>query len=110
MQAGSEQYARWDAFLKEWPLERLKGMSLSEYASVGDDKSFIRWMESRLSEMGSIWGGSAFKFGIYRRADDEEKASGGGRSYTGEYAWYTKYGKTTEEAFSQVRELVVRTA
>lgn len=110
MRTGSEQYALWDAFLKEWPLKRLETMSLPEYASVGDDKSFIRWMESRLSEMGSIWGGSAFKFGIFRRADEEEKSGGSGRSYSGDYAWYTKYGNTAEQAFSKVRELVFKTA
>src|SRR4051812_38036036 len=87
MKAGPEQIELWDAFLKEWPVDRLRTITLEEYASVGDDKSFIRWLESRLSEMGSIWGGSAFKFGIYRRKAGEQKASGGGRSYSEEYAW-----------------------
>jgi 5-methylcytosine-specific restriction protein B len=110
MKADSDQRALWDAFVKEWPIERLRTMSLAEYASVGDDKSFIRWVESRLSEIGSIWGGSAFKFGIYRRADNEEKAGGSGRSYSEDYAWYTKYGNSAEEAFLKVRDLVVQTA
>src|SRR5688572_32577709 len=85
-------------------------MTLDEYAKAGDDKSFIRWLESRLSEMGSIWGGSGFKFGIYGRSAEEQKEGKAGRSYSDKYAWYTKYGNTAEEAFSKVRELVVKTA
>lgn len=110
MKAGPEQYQLWDAFLAEWPIERLRTMTLPEYGRAGDDKSFIRWLESRLSEIGSIWGGSGFKFGIYGRKADEQKESKAGRSYSNEYGWYSKYGNTADEAFRRVRELVVETA
>ena len=60
--------------------------------------------------MGSIWGGSSFKFGIYSRKDKTSKPGGGGDSYTEDYAWYTKYGSTPEEAFTRVKSLVVQVA
>ena len=110
MKAGPEQYQLWDSFLAEWPIERLRTMTLAEYGRAGDDKSFIRWLESRLSEMGSMWGGSGFKFGIYGRKADEQKESKFGRSYSNEYGWYSKYGITADEAFHQVREHIVKTA
>jgi 5-methylcytosine-specific restriction protein B len=100
----------WDAFLVEWPVERLRTMSLQEYSAVGQGRTFTAWIERRLDGMGSIWGGSSFKFGIYSRLDKKPKTNGRGGSYTQEYGWYTKYGATPEEAFAKVRALVVQVA
>jgi 5-methylcytosine-specific restriction protein B len=100
----------WDAFLAEWPLERLRRMTLAEYSAAGESHTFTMWIESRLDKIGSIWGGSSFKFGIYSRKNKEPKQSGGGATYTRDYAWYTKYGSTPEEAFEKVKSLVVQVA
>ncbi len=100
----------WDAFLREWPLERLRRMTLQEYTSAGQDHTFTAWIERRLDQLGSIWGGSSFKFGIYSRKDKTQKSGGGGDSYTQDYAWYTKYGSTPEDAFAKVKSLVVQVA
>jgi 5-methylcytosine-specific restriction enzyme B len=100
----------WDAFLREWPLERLRRMTLQEYSQAGQSHTFTAWIESRLDQLGSIWGGSSFKFGIYSRKDKSDKPSGGGDSYTRDYGWYTKYGSTPEEAFAKVKSLVVKVA
>lgn len=100
----------WDAFLKEWPLERLQRMTLQEYTAAGQDRTFTAWIESRLDKMGSIWGGSSFKFGIYSRKDKTPKSGGSGDSYTQDYGWYTKYGSTPESAFAKVKSLVVQVA
>ena len=51
-------------FQKTWPLEKIKNMSLEEYSSVGSKQSFTYWIEAKLESLGSIWGGSSFKFGI----------------------------------------------
>ena len=29
----------WDTFLKEWPIERLRGMTLAEYSTAGKNDS-----------------------------------------------------------------------
>lgn len=34
----------WDAFLQEWPIERLRRMTLREYSAAGDGNSFTAWM------------------------------------------------------------------
>lgn len=100
----------WDAFLQEWPLERLRRMTLQEYTTAGQSRTFTAWIENRLDKLGSIWGGSAFKFGIYSRKDKTPKPGTASDSYTRDYAWYTKYGSTPEAAFAQVKSLVVRVA
>ena len=40
-------------------------MTLDEYSKIGDKHTFTYWLESRLDQLGSIWGGSSFKFGIF---------------------------------------------
>jgi len=100
----------WAEFLAEWPIERLRNMTLDEYSRAGDTKTFTYWVESRLDKLGSIWGGSAFKFGIFSRRNRSPKASESGTSYSTDYAWYTKYGASPEEAFEKVRSLVVGVA
>jgi len=100
----------WAEFLKEWPIERLHRMTLQEYAAAGENHTFIAWIEKRLDQLGSIWGGSAFKFGIYSRKDKTPKTGGSGESYTQDYAWYTKYGANPEQAFAKVKSIVVAVA
>lgn len=108
--AFSEDQSVWDAFLAEWPLERLRTMALDEYTRAGDKHCFTYWLESALDEYGSIWGGSAFKFGIYSRNDTAPKAGDSSRAYDDGYGWYRQFGSTAEEAFAAVREEVVRIA
>ena len=103
-------YAAWDEFLKTWPIERLKKMSLPEYSKAGDQSTFTYWLEVKLAESGSIWGGSSFKFGVYSRKAVTEKTSAEGLSYSPEYAWYTMYGNTADEAFEKTRATIVMVA
>jgi 5-methylcytosine-specific restriction protein B len=105
-----KQYDLWDEFLTVWPESRLAEMTLDEYTKAGSKDTFTYWMEARLDKMGSMWGGSAFKFGIFSRKDKEEKASDGTLRYSAEYAWYTALGDTPEEAFEQVRQGIVQVA
>lgn len=100
----------WHQFIARWPLDSLKDMTLSEYSSPGTDDSFCYWLEKRTEELGSIWGGSAFKFGVYARKDKTPKEDGRGRRYNYDFGWMDKYGSTPEEAFSVVRDLIVKVA
>jgi len=100
----------WTEFLREWPIERLRRMTVDEYSRAGDTKTFTYWVESRLDQLGSIWGGSAFKFGIFSRKNKSPKESEFGTSYSTDYGWYTKYGGTPEEAFHKVQSLIVSVA
>ena len=101
-----KQYALWDEFLTVWPASRLATMSLDEYTQAGSKDSFTYWIESRLDELGSIWGGSAFKFGVFSRKDTEVRESAENRSYSDTHGWYSALGATAEEAFDKVRGYV----
>lgn len=105
-----QQYARWDDFLKIWPSSRLSTMTLDEYSQAGSKDSFTYWIESHLDEMGSIWGGSSFKFGVFSRKDTEDKTSDTKLSYSDTHGWYSSLGETAQEAFEKVRSYVVQVA
>jgi 5-methylcytosine-specific restriction enzyme B len=101
----------WDDFLAKWPLEKLENITLEEYSQIGDSDCFtVGWLEIKTQSLGSIWGGSSFKFGVYSRRDKSNVEDGSGKSYAENYAWYTKYGNTVEEAFNNVRAIVVKVA
>ncbi|WP_288841845.1 McrB family protein [uncultured Deefgea sp.] len=100
-------YALWDEFCSTWPIEKLKAMDLSVYSKSGDKDTFSYWIESRLDKLGSVWGGSAFKFGIFSRKDKSEKEDGGGSAYSDEYGWYSKYGSDEVTAFHLVKNTVI---
>lgn len=100
----------WDEFLKAWPLERLRTMTLEEYTQSGDKDTFTYWMEARLDQYGSIWGGSAFKFAIYSRSDKELKQGDTALAYAEDYAWYRRFGDTPQTAFEAIRAQVVAVA
>lgn len=105
-----EREALWESFLQRWPLERLQEMTLAEYSTAGKDDCFVYWLESRTQELGSIWGGSAFKFGVYSRRNKDAKVSSGKLSYDNNYAWYSKYGNSAQTAFEHVRGHIVAIA
>lgn len=52
-------------FLKAFPVESLKDMTLEQYTDLKKDNSFCYWLEAKTFELGSIWGGSSYKFGVY---------------------------------------------
>ena len=103
-------HSLWDEFLQRWPLEKLQTMELNDYTAAGNTDSFCNWLESRTEELGSIWGGSAFKFGVYNRKDKAHKQDRYGRMFTTDFAWMAKYGSTPEDAFLTVRDQIVAVA
>ena len=60
-----QRFDLWDQFIKTWPIEKLKVLTLEEYNTLGSKNSFCYWLESKTEDLGSIWGGSAFKFGVF---------------------------------------------
>lgn len=109
-QAHAELDASWDVFLKRWPLEHLPEMELTEYSAARNNDCFAYWLENRTDSLGSIWGGSSFKFGIYSRRSAEPRNDDSQRIYGEDYAWYKKYGSTPQAAFEQVRQHIVTVA
>lgn len=101
-----KQYALWDEFLSVWPASRLATMTLDDYSQVGSKDSFTYWIESRLGELGSISGGSSFKFGVFSRKNLDARESAENRSYSDTHGWYSSLGATAEEAFEKVRDYI----
>jgi len=105
----AEREAIWTEFLERWPLESLPTMTLKQYSQAGTDDYFCRWLEKHTESLGSIWGGSSFKFGVFSRLDKEDKHSPH-HSFSPDYAWLNKYGDSAQEAFAHVRGLIVAVA
>lgn len=94
------------SFLQEWPLRRIQNMTLEEYTNL-DKTSFCYWLEAKTHDLGSIWGGSSYKFGIYKRRDISTTITVDNRITDGEYAWFQKYGTTKEAAFQTVKNTII---
>jgi hypothetical protein len=94
-------------FLKVWSEDKVKEMTLDQYTNLERENSFCYWLESKTTDLGSIWGGSAYKFGIYRRSDIEKEVDATNRVTDGEYAWFKKYGESKEEAFDTVKSIII---
>ena len=97
-------------FQDAFPIESLKEMTLEKYTNLNRDDSFCYWLESRTYTLGSFWGGSSFKFGIYKYAKPP-KTPDRYAVFDNNYAWYNKYKKNTpQEAFEVVKEAIVSIA
>jgi 5-methylcytosine-specific restriction protein B len=98
----SERLTIWNDFLEEWPIERVGKLTLEQYIDVGSHDTFAYWLEHKTKNLGSIRGGDASKFGIYRRNKDPE----GERSHIQHgdiYSWNKKFGSTATAAFESVK-------
>lgn len=85
-------------------------MPLEDYTNLNKENSFCYWLESRTSDLGSIWGGSSYKFGIYRYKN-KPSATDNRILCDDQYAWYAKYGKATaQEAYKLVLKAVKEVA
>lgn len=100
----------YQVFQQEFPLESLKDMPLDKYTNLNKEDSFCYWLESRTYELGSFWGGSSYKFLIYRY--NNKPAEGDPRVISDDkYAWYSNLGKdTAEEAYQVVRNEIIKVA
>lgn len=79
-------------FLERFPVTSLNELTLEQY-SLGlepKENSFCYWLEFKTKELGSIAGGSAFKFVIFFDKDGKQ------------YKFANKY-KSKEEAFASVK-------
>lgn len=96
----------WTKFLELWPVEKVRAMTLEQYHTLNDPTCFQRCLESMTEKLGSIWGGSAFKFGIYQRASTEDKKSSG-YIYGVKYAWQARLGDSPAIAFAAVKKHIL---
>jgi hypothetical protein len=89
-----------ESFLETFPMESLENMILDQYTNLNRSDSFCYWIESKTEPLGSVWGGSSFKFGIYRY-NQKPKEEMTYCQYDENYAWYATLGSTAEEALDK---------
>ncbi|APY10276.1 hypothetical protein BWZ22_03060 [Seonamhaeicola sp. S2-3] len=99
-----------EEFLKTWPIEKLKVMTLEQYTDTKRENSFCYWLEHITRDLGSISGGSSYKFGIYKMSEDSKTEPASNRTNDGIYAWHTKYGNTSFEAFNSIKKIIINIA
>jgi len=97
----------WNQFLTAWPLKKVQAMTLDEYTNLNRSDSFCYWLEKTTESLGSIWGGSSYKFGIYKRNNTDSVDIRNGYKTDGEYAWVLKYGHDRNSAFQTVKSKIV---
>lgn len=104
----AERIQRYNSFQERFPIEKLEEMTLEEYTNLDRSDSFCYWIESRTGSLGSFWGGSSFKFGIYHyknRPSDTRVVS------DDKYAWYRHLkAETAQDAFYRIRGIIVAIA
>ena len=109
MLKNNDMHELWDEFLERWPLERLREMTLEEYTNLksNTDDYFCYWVERKTEALGSISGGFATIFGIYRSAKEEAKLRKGQKT-NGDYIWWESMGDNADSAFETAKSLVLK--
>ena len=96
-------------FLQQFPIEHLGNMTLEEYTNLNREDSFCYWLESKTNGLGSIWGGSSYKFGIFKY-DKAPNLENSKYSHDESYSWSSRLGETSKEAFENVKRAIVKIA
>lgn len=91
-------------FIERFPLTSLSTMPLEVYTNLERSNSFCYWLESMTDGLGSIWGGSAYKFYIFEynprrnqvKTNDKYKRDS-------KYAWLASIGDDRDAAYAVVQ-------
>ena len=99
------RYGLWKDFLKKWPASHMPDLTLDEYSTFGGEyDSFCNWLEVHTERLGSVWGGSAYKFGVFRKDPNGKNVDDSAHGGDGKYKWYKCYGNSAEEVLGYVKE------
>ena len=104
-----ERHKLYQDFQKEFPIEKLRNLTLEEYTNLNKDNSFCYWIETKTRSLGSIKGGSSYKFGIFRynkiTSQDNDKYA-----YDNQYAWYSRLGDNKNIVFEKIKYSIIKVA
>lgn len=96
-----------DAFLDSWNLDRIKNMTIDEYADLSNHDSLCYWLEYGTKNLGQIGGMSLGKFELWKPKQGEYKEFKDGRfKMEGIFAYKRQKGNTLEEAFNNIRKAI----
>lgn len=96
----------YEEFLRLYPVEKMRIITLEEYTNL-EKTSFCYWVENKLNDWGNIHGATSYKFGIYKwyKKPEIEKTN---ILADDKYAWQDRFGKTADEAFTNIRNKIVQ--
>lgn len=95
-------------FQEAFPLEKLSELTLERYTNLNRSDSFCYWLESKTEYLGSIWGGSAYKFGIFYR--DSEPGDNSKFLHDENYSWYASLASDRDAAFERIKVAIIKIA
>ena len=85
-------------FQKQFPIEQLQDMRLETYTNNKDETGFTWWLLNHFGGMGDRYNNKKF-FGVYHPSKNPERTD-----------FLNKYGKTLNEAFSDIKSRIYKTA
>lgn len=97
-----------ERIFKNWPIDKVKSMTLEQYTKSGDNSTFTYWVEVGTRNIAEIRGSTALKFGIYNRKNTTKKFIANGIICDSQYAWYGKYGSSKDEAFQNIKNNILK--
>jgi hypothetical protein len=96
-------------FLKRWPLEKVKKMTLDEYNQQGNKDTFCYWLEYETRSLINISGqANSFKFEIFERKEKNRVHNSTNFKQDDVYSWRSRAGDTSEQAFEKTKNNIVR--
>ena len=102
------RHERYQSFQHEFPIDTLKDMPLDRYTNLNRKDSFCYWLERVTYDLGSIQGGSSFKFGIYRSKKSPKDLRG--TKHDANYFWNESLGDAPDQAYEKVLDGIVKIA
>ena len=102
------RHEQYQSFQHEFPIDTLKNMPLDKYTNLNRKDSFCYWLERVTHDLGSIQGGSSFKFGIYRSKNPKKDLKGS--KHDAKYYWNESLGDTPSQAYEKVLDGIVKIA
>lgn len=93
-------------FLSVWTLDKVQKMTIEEYTDLSAENSFCRWLEYKSEDLGIIGGITTAKFEIWK-TNLKKDYTNSSFSTDGTYVWKSTKGKNAQEAFTNIKELIV---
>ncbi|NOZ46148.1 MAG: hypothetical protein GXO79_05125 [Chlorobi bacterium] len=93
-------------FLTLWTVDRVEKMTIQEYANLSDHNSFRYWLEYGTKSLGAIGGIALHKFELWKPKNKKDFKDNRFKT-DGEYVWNAKKGETSQEAFTEIKKLIL---
>ncbi len=93
---------QWEAFLSEWPVSKLRELTLAQFYGEKGDGSFFSWLRDHTSSLGRFNEG-ALSSGVRPRGRNAKALPGPDTKTDDTYIWYSILGDSAHEAFEALK-------